>query len=153
MHHQLSFLWLLRISDSPERNTYIVVIFLLACRGNICTCQPQVSMEDLPLLPHMYAPLQLMFAEHCVGLELKAANRAKRAKRSPSSSGTVRSFSTATNLHGADVTDSPIDDTRTTNTVQMDTKDRVDSNLDDKIQSVTQRTNEHCKIDADVSCS
>ncbi|XP_072932233.1 ribonuclease Z, mitochondrial isoform X3 [Epargyreus clarus] len=38
----------------------------------------QITMGDLELLPHMYAPLQLMFAEHCVELELKAASRARR---------------------------------------------------------------------------
>ncbi|XP_049868764.1 ribonuclease Z, mitochondrial isoform X2 [Pectinophora gossypiella] len=36
----------------------------------------QITMSDLDLLPHMYAPLQLMFAEHCVEMELKAAHRA-----------------------------------------------------------------------------
>ncbi|XP_050346444.1 ribonuclease Z, mitochondrial [Nymphalis io] len=41
----------------------------------------QITMDDLELLPHMYAPLQLMFAEHCVELELKAANRARKEER------------------------------------------------------------------------
>lgn len=38
-------------------------------------------MSDLELLPHMYAPLQLMFAEHCVEMELKAAHRARHRYR------------------------------------------------------------------------
>ncbi|CAF4900678.1 unnamed protein product [Pieris macdunnoughi] len=41
----------------------------------------QITMSDLELLPHMYAPLQLMFAEHCVELELKAALRQKHKER------------------------------------------------------------------------
>ncbi|MCP6116983.1 hypothetical protein NL387_27225, partial [Klebsiella pneumoniae] len=41
----------------------------------------QVTMSDLALLPHMYAPLQLMFAEHCVEMEMKAASRAKQKER------------------------------------------------------------------------
>ncbi|KAJ2939219.1 hypothetical protein O0L34_g8533 [Tuta absoluta] len=41
----------------------------------------QITMSDLELLPHMYAPLQLMFAEHCQEMELKAANRALKKKR------------------------------------------------------------------------
>uniref|UniRef100_A0A2A4JIJ4 Zinc phosphodiesterase ELAC protein 2 n=1 Tax=Heliothis virescens TaxID=7102 RepID=A0A2A4JIJ4_HELVI len=39
----------------------------------------QITMSDLELLPHMYAPLQLMFAEHCVEMELKAVQRSRRA--------------------------------------------------------------------------
>ncbi|OWR54312.1 putative zinc phosphodiesterase [Danaus plexippus plexippus] len=42
-------------------------------------------MSDLDLLPHMYAPLQLMFADHCVDLEMKAANRARQKEKRPSS--------------------------------------------------------------------
>lgn len=38
-------------------------------------------MSDLELLPHMYAPLQLMFAEHCIEMELKAAHRARHRHR------------------------------------------------------------------------
>lgn len=38
-------------------------------------------MSDLELLPHMYAPLQLMFAEHCIEMELKAAHRARHKHR------------------------------------------------------------------------
>ena len=38
-------------------------------------------MSDLELLPHMYAPLQLMFAEHCVEMELKAAQRQRVRER------------------------------------------------------------------------
>ncbi|KPJ08310.1 Zinc phosphodiesterase ELAC protein 2 [Papilio machaon] len=41
----------------------------------------QIRMKDLELLPYMYAPLQLMFAEHCVELEVKAAHRARRRER------------------------------------------------------------------------
>ncbi|CAH3997795.1 unnamed protein product [Pieris brassicae] len=44
----------------------------------------QITMSDLGLLPHMYAPLQLMFAEHCVELELKAALRQKHKERQAS---------------------------------------------------------------------
>lgn len=55
-------------------------------------------MNDLELLPHMYAPLQLMFAEHCVEMELKAAQRARTKQRHSSPSlnraGKVRSYST-----------------------------------------------------------
>ncbi|XP_045771423.1 ribonuclease Z, mitochondrial isoform X2 [Maniola jurtina] len=46
----------------------------------------QITTSDLELLPHMYAPLQLMFAEHCVELELKAQNRARQKKRAISPS-------------------------------------------------------------------
>lgn len=42
-------------------------------------------MKDLELLPYMYAPLQLMFAEHCVELEVKAAHRARRRDRATGS--------------------------------------------------------------------
>ncbi|XP_047024752.1 ribonuclease Z, mitochondrial isoform X1 [Helicoverpa zea] len=43
----------------------------------------QITMSDLELLPHMYAPLQLMFAEHCVEMELKASQRQRvRSRRS-----------------------------------------------------------------------
>ncbi|XP_061377114.1 ribonuclease Z, mitochondrial isoform X5 [Danaus plexippus] len=45
----------------------------------------QITMSDLDLLPHMYAPLQLMFADHCVDLEMKAANRARQKEKRPSS--------------------------------------------------------------------
>ncbi|KAI8435659.1 hypothetical protein MSG28_003922 [Choristoneura fumiferana] len=45
----------------------------------------QITMNDLELLPHMYAPLQLMFAEHCVEMELKAAHRERRRERRVSS--------------------------------------------------------------------
>lgn len=38
-------------------------------------------MSDLEFLPHMYAPLQLMFAEHCIEMELKAAHRARHKHR------------------------------------------------------------------------
>ncbi|CAB3253825.1 unnamed protein product [Arctia plantaginis] len=48
----------------------------------------QITMNDLELLPHMYAPLQLMFADHCVEMELKAAHRQLREKRDPSPGGT-----------------------------------------------------------------
>ncbi|KAJ8727934.1 hypothetical protein PYW08_016319 [Mythimna loreyi] len=41
----------------------------------------QITMSDLELLPHMYAPLQLMFAEHCVEMELKAAQRQRIKER------------------------------------------------------------------------
>ncbi|CAH0719588.1 unnamed protein product, partial [Brenthis ino] len=59
----------------------------------------QLTMSDLELLPHMYAPLQLMFAEHCVELELKAAQRARLKERRPSpanlpTSGIIRNYST-----------------------------------------------------------
>ncbi|CAG4979541.1 unnamed protein product [Colias eurytheme] len=59
----------------------------------------QITMSDLDLLPHMYAPLQLMFAEHCVELELKAAHRARVKEKQPSSptiptSGSIRHYST-----------------------------------------------------------
>ncbi|XP_053607367.1 zinc phosphodiesterase ELAC protein 2 isoform X4 [Plodia interpunctella] len=37
----------------------------------------QITMSDLQLLPLMYAPLLLMFAEHCVEMEAKAAQRAR----------------------------------------------------------------------------
>lgn len=37
-------------------------------------------MNDLEFLPHMYAPLQLMFAEHCIEMELKAAHRARHRR-------------------------------------------------------------------------
>ncbi|XP_026725255.1 zinc phosphodiesterase ELAC protein 2 isoform X2 [Trichoplusia ni] len=45
----------------------------------------QITMSDLELLPHMYAPLQLMFAEHCVEMELKAAQRQRHRERRTSS--------------------------------------------------------------------
>ncbi|CAH0751050.1 unnamed protein product, partial [Diatraea saccharalis] len=65
----------------------------------------QITMADLELLPHMYAPLQLMFAEHCVEMELKAANRARKKERRASSpniaAGTVRSYSTDS-IHNTD---------------------------------------------------
>lgn len=56
-------------------------------------------MSDLELLPHIYAPLQLMFAEHCVELELKAAQRARQKEKRPLSpnlptSGAIRNYST-----------------------------------------------------------
>ncbi|XP_064071997.1 ribonuclease Z, mitochondrial isoform X2 [Vanessa tameamea] len=59
----------------------------------------QITMNDLELLPHMYAPLQLMFAEHCVELELKAANRARlkdKQRLSPTlpMANSIRSYST-----------------------------------------------------------
>ncbi|KAG6454773.1 ribonuclease Z, mitochondrial isoform X1 [Manduca sexta] len=38
----------------------------------------QISMSDLELLPHMYAPLQLLFAEHCMEMEQKAENRERK---------------------------------------------------------------------------
>ncbi|XP_059059090.1 ribonuclease Z, mitochondrial [Achroia grisella] len=41
----------------------------------------QITMGDLELLPYIYAPLQLMFAEHCVEMELKAAHRARQKER------------------------------------------------------------------------
>ncbi|CAH0701401.1 unnamed protein product [Spodoptera exigua] len=44
----------------------------------------QITMSDLDLLPHMYAPLQLMFAEHCVEMELKAAQRQRQRDRQTS---------------------------------------------------------------------
>ncbi|KAM3964340.1 ribonuclease Z [Aphomia sociella] len=49
----------------------------------------QITMGDLELLPHMYAPLQLMFAEHCVEMELKAAHRARHKDRRSSPSATT----------------------------------------------------------------
>lgn len=56
-------------------------MFCKACaKLTIKTC-PQITMSDLELLPHMYAPLQLMFAEHCVELELKAAHRQRVRER------------------------------------------------------------------------
>ncbi|XP_060802731.1 ribonuclease Z, mitochondrial isoform X2 [Amyelois transitella] len=45
----------------------------------------QITMSDLKLLPHMYAPLLQMFAEHCVEMEAKAAHRARQRERRPSS--------------------------------------------------------------------
>ncbi|XP_045448644.1 ribonuclease Z, mitochondrial [Melitaea cinxia] len=59
----------------------------------------QITMSDLELLPHIYAPLQLMFAEHCVELELKAAQRARQKEKRPLSpnlptSGAIRNYST-----------------------------------------------------------
>lgn len=63
----------------------------------------QVTLSDFPLLPHMYAPLQLMFAEHCVDMELKAASRVRR-KEKPSNtslSGT-RQFSTCNTAQATD---------------------------------------------------
>lgn len=45
----------------------------------------QIRMDDLKVLPHMYAPLQLMFAEHCVELELKAAHREQQREKRESS--------------------------------------------------------------------
>lgn len=57
----------------------------------------QITMSDLELLPHMYAPLQLMFAEHCVEMELKAAQRQRtREKRQDSPSDVTRA---ATGTH------------------------------------------------------
>ncbi|CAH2037919.1 unnamed protein product, partial [Iphiclides podalirius] len=140
----------------------------------------QVTMEDLPLLPHMHAPLQLMFAEHCVDLELKAANRAKRANRGAPSTGTVggptaASSAQTTQHHTGTVgsahtatldvgqhglPESPPMDPSDNNTdlgsiTPADpqgpaTDSPMDLNqLDVKIQNVTRRTNEHCKIDAD----
>ncbi|XP_063361826.1 ribonuclease Z, mitochondrial [Cydia amplana] len=69
----------------------------------------QVTLSDLPLLPHMYAPLQHMFAEHCVDMELKAASRVRRKEKSSNTptpantslSGT-RQFSTGNTAHTTD---------------------------------------------------
>lgn len=59
----------------------------------------QITMNDLEILPHMYAPLQLMFAEHCVEMELKAAHRARHKERTQSPNrnrtGTIRNYSTS----------------------------------------------------------
>ncbi|KAL4709976.1 hypothetical protein ACJJTC_003939 [Scirpophaga incertulas] len=48
------------------------------CCVGIAFDNMQVSMSDLSLLPHMYAPLQLMYAEHCMEMEAKATHRARR---------------------------------------------------------------------------
>ncbi|CAK1546983.1 unnamed protein product [Leptosia nina] len=55
----------------------------------------QITMSDLDLLPHMYAPLQLMFAEHCVELELKAAHRARQKEIRKTSHGTIPTSGTS----------------------------------------------------------
>lgn len=62
-------------------------------------------MSDLELLPHMYAPLQLMFAEHCVEMELKAAHRARQKERASSpnlSAAGTRTYSTCSTSANAD---------------------------------------------------
>ncbi|KAG7303022.1 hypothetical protein JYU34_013030 [Plutella xylostella] len=53
------------------------------CRVAIAFDNMQITMSDLEILPQMYAPLQLMFADHCVEMELKAAQRARQRDRSP----------------------------------------------------------------------
>ncbi|XP_038211679.1 ribonuclease Z, mitochondrial isoform X2 [Zerene cesonia] len=97
----------------------------------------QITMSDLDLLPHMYAPLQLMFAEHCVELELKAAHRARVKERQPSSpalptSGTIRQYSTD---HRQDGTDDKHNDHRQDDSQSQATDHRRDSN------------NERCEVD------
>ncbi|XP_023943248.2 ribonuclease Z, mitochondrial isoform X2 [Bicyclus anynana] len=63
----------------------------------------QITTSDLELLPHMYAPLQLMFAEHCVEMELKAQNRARQKQRTASptmpSSGSIQNHTTDNNMN------------------------------------------------------
>ncbi|XP_063824752.1 ribonuclease Z, mitochondrial isoform X1 [Ostrinia nubilalis] len=70
----------------------------------------QITMSDLDLLPHMYAPLQLMFAEHCVEMELKAAHRARQRERASSpnlaATGTRPYCTSSTSADGEKNTDS-----------------------------------------------
>ncbi|RVE39752.1 hypothetical protein evm_015598, partial [Chilo suppressalis] len=94
----------------------------------------QITMGDLDLLPHMYAPLQLMFAEHCVEMELKAAHRARRKERRASSphlsAGTVRSYSTDSKLE----TDS-----------KLDTNFKVDTDSELVTDNITQQRHKRVK--------
>lgn len=61
---------------------------------HICS---QITMNDLDLLPRMYAPLQLMFAEHCVEMEMKAASRARTKERQNSETTAAGSTSSINN--------------------------------------------------------
>ncbi|XP_041978360.1 ribonuclease Z, mitochondrial isoform X2 [Aricia agestis] len=104
------------------------------CNVGIAFDNMQVSMSDLHILPHMYAPLQLIFADHCVELEQKAAQRAKRQERRASSPnvspGMIRHFSTA---QIADV-----DQKETTDKVAIDSTDNkmiIDKETTDKGES------------------
>lgn len=98
-------------------------------------------MSDLELLPHMYAPLQLMFAEHCVELELKAQNRARQKKRKASSpalpsSGSIRHFST---VHNETADNSlAIDHNTDTDNQNMNTDDVTTVNA--KINHITDKS-------------
>ncbi|CAG5051844.1 unnamed protein product [Parnassius apollo] len=101
----------------------------------------QITMNDLELLPHMYEPLQLMFAEHCVELEMKAANRARKRERlahsSPPPAGKLRNYSTFAHANTSNMPDNEHVDTHDTN------------QLDTKINNVTIQSNDHCKIDVE----
>ncbi|XP_063380691.1 ribonuclease Z, mitochondrial [Cydia fagiglandana] len=88
----------------------------------------QVTLSDLPLLPHMYAPLQHMFAEHCVDMELKAASRVKRKERPSSTTlSGIRQFSTSNTAHTTDNANE-----------QSNVKETVDSiaQIEDNIEDV-----------------
>ncbi|XP_034830512.1 ribonuclease Z, mitochondrial isoform X2 [Maniola hyperantus] len=134
----------------------------------------QITTSDLELLPHMYAPLQLMFAEHCVELELKAQNRARQKKRpiSPSmpTSGSIRNYSTHTQTTDNETTtdtnktienrmtadnDMTIDNVITTDiNMSTDSNDITDSSNDtltDKIFATDSNEN-HRKNITDNNC-
>lgn len=98
-------------------------------------------MGDLELLPHMYAPLQLMFAEHCVELELKAAHRRQQKQRQASeskipSAGTVRNFTTLATDHKQDLTDHKQNSDVTTDNRQVETIDSENRQVFDEEMTV-----------------
>lgn len=95
-------------------------------------------MNDLELLPHMYAPLQLMFAEHCVEMELKAAHRERRRERRVSSPSLVpgtRHYST--DAHGQPVAMTTATPTHTGNT---------ETNASDATENTTGESQNHTAV-------
>ncbi|XP_039754100.1 ribonuclease Z, mitochondrial isoform X1 [Pararge aegeria] len=119
----------------------------------------QITMGDLDLLPHMYAPLQLMFAEHCVELELKAQNRARQKKltTSPSmpTSGSIRNFSTLTADNNV-TTDNESTDLNNITDCATDKTNNVakknDRTLTDKIIETDSNENHRENILTDNNC-
>ncbi|XP_046959324.1 ribonuclease Z, mitochondrial isoform X2 [Vanessa cardui] len=99
----------------------------------------QITMSDLELLPHMYAPLQLMFAEHCVELELKAANRARQKERqrlspTPPTSNSVRTYST--NTHTEEETTDKADEHNGTTDNNESEQQRNGENITDNDRNI-----------------
>nr|AGC92712.2 Ribonuclease Z-like protein [Heliconius erato] len=91
----------------------------------------QITMSDLELLPHMYAPLQLMFADHCVELELKAEHRARQKEKKPipakmPASGTIRNYSTHITTDNVD----KVTDTDRSKQIVNSLTDNVDNKSD-----------------------
>ncbi|XP_068631532.1 ribonuclease Z, mitochondrial isoform X2 [Battus philenor] len=127
----------------------------------------QIRMKDLEVLPLMYGPLQIMFAEHCVNMELKAANRARqrerRADTSPSPpAGKVTFTDTQTTQTDArtdtkntqtdkrtDTQATQTDFTTDTQTTQTFIKipNRNTNQLNTKINKITLETGDQCKND------